>query len=222
MLQINMYKQTDSRWAFHSLGSTTIGKDGCLMTCVVNWLKAVGIDTTPDKLVEAVEKVGGIADDGNFMSYLLWKVYPDTYLLDRYQTANDKDSYIQHYTTEKALAHIKRLLSMGLPVIVHVDAVAADGHPDHFVLVHDYLDGTNINCFDPYYGAINFKAKYGDPAKSVYGICAMLGTPVSSIDNGANQNGAAVGKMIKLFRGLKNDPTNRQIAKEAIEVMCGA
>lgn len=62
---MNWYSQTDKRWAKEKLGFSEllIGRYGCTITSLSNWLAFYGIQITPQEVNEKLKEVRGFASD---------------------------------------------------------------------------------------------------------------------------------------------------------------
>lgn len=160
-LNIKPISQRDEKYKLKKLGtsSVSIGNYGCLLTCHAMLLNYYGKDFTVDSLNEFY-KSKGVFDQGSLINF--WAAancFDDI-------TA---DEYINCYTTPAPLDTIDKYLAEGKPVIALVDFSPTAGVQTHFVLIigkeNDYL----IN--DPWTGETYFfTAKYGDPAKFIFGL----------------------------------------------------
>ena len=171
-LEIKPLSQRDSLWANKKLGSSTvstIGDYGCLLVCHAMMLTYYGHDFHPDDLNEF---------------YKTRKVFDSATMINYYAAANcfediSADDYVDCYIDPAPLDRIDKYLAEGKPVIALVDFSPKEGVQTHFVLIigkdRDYL----IN--DPWTGECYwFEAKYGDPARYIFGLRLYSG-PVKEV-----------------------------------------
>jgi len=171
-LEIKPLSQRDSLWANKKLGSSTvstIGDYGCLLVCHAMILTYYGHDFHPDDLNEF---------------YKTRKVFDSATIINYYAAANcfediSADDYVDCYIDPAPLDRIDKYLAEGKPVIALVDFSPKEGVQTHFVLIigkdKDYL----IN--DPWTGETYwFEAKYGDPARYIFGLRLYSG-PVKEV-----------------------------------------
>lgn len=175
-LEIEPLSQKDSRWKSKKLGNSTstIGSYGCLLTCHSMLLRYYGHDLLPDALNELYKQKGVF--DGDLINY--WKVplaFPDIQC--------PPDGFLQCPDVPAPLDVIDFYLDKKMPVIALVDFdKATQGVQGHFVLIigkdNDYL----IN--DPWSGeTYYFSARYGEPAKGIYGLRLYQGPVVIEEDD---------------------------------------
>ena len=163
-LDVPLFSQNDPAWKKDKLGSsTTIGANGCLLTCVAMLLKHWGKDTDPRRLNAAMKSVGGYS--GNLWIWeALTKLYPDIVM--------DWDNWIVSqggYT----LGRIDMLLTAGTPVLAQTDYRPVTAYLDqHWVLVIG-KQGNDYILNDPIDGQkVLFSSRYGEPAKKIFRIAA--------------------------------------------------
>jgi hypothetical protein len=178
-LEIEPLSQKDSRWKLKRLGnsSSTIGSYGCLLVCHSMMLRYYGHDLLPDALNELYKQKGVF--DGDLINY--WKVplaFPDIQC--------PPDGFLQCPDVPAPLDVIDSYLDKKMPVIALVDFdKATQGVQGHFVLIigkdGDYL--INDPMANPGEGSYYFSARYGDPAKGIYGLRLYQGPAVIEEDN---------------------------------------
>ena len=127
-----MFKQCDSRWGSHQLGtsSNTICKAGCLMSSASMALAGTGHNYNPDTLNNWLKANGGYASGDLFV----WGAINKLGLTHKGFISNSQ---------------IKGALDAGQVVIVNVHSGA------HWVLAHGY-SGDNILVNDPGYATSSY------------------------------------------------------------------
>jgi hypothetical protein len=141
MFKVQPYSQMDPRWKDDSLGldnSTTIGKFGCLLTCMAMVADGFGNDVTPQSLNEKMKVAGGF-QGALVMPAVLPNVLPGV----RYH------KYIQCKNPPAPIADIDATLDAGLPVIVEVDYSPAPGMQNHWIVLYD-RQGDDYLIQDPW------------------------------------------------------------------------
>jgi len=169
-LNISPLSQRDVRWKDKKLGGgSSIGLYGCLLVCHSMALNYFGHEQTPDLLNE-IFKSQGCFDGNNLNFYKIGDVYGD-YKAVEYYECNDIPC---------DLSKIDNQLAKNMPVIAKVDfdmnpATKGDWH---FVLIIGKDEQGKYFINDPWYGeTYYFDAKYGDPAKGIYGLRIYEGVP---------------------------------------------
>ena len=162
--------QRDLNWSAKKMGGGgTIGRYGCLLVCHAMALRYYGQDVMPDTLNEVFKTKG--AYDGNFLNfYAVGDVYEGYKAIDYYEC------------NEVAcdLTKIDAMLARKMPVIAKVDfdmnpATTGDWH---FVLIIGKAEDGAYFINDPYTGeTYYFHAKYGEPARNIYGLRIYEGQP---------------------------------------------
>ncbi len=162
-------------------------------------LNYYGKDFTPDTL-NAVYKEKGVFSTNLINFYKAADVFPDLIA----------DEFYQCRTTPCDLSKIDKCLQERKPVIAHVDLVDNDKKPDHFVIIIGKTDDGHYIINDPYTGETYFfDAKYGDPAKEIYGLRIYSGVPP--------QNGQSLEDENADLR-LSLESTNEMLATKALEL----
>lgn len=158
LLKINPIGQEDPKWNNIKLGTSvsTIGQQGCLITCMSMFLKFVGFDTDPQRLNTLLLNNGGYYDGNLFVWGSVTKFYPGLTFGYRYNYA--------------ALDKIDEQLARGLPAVVEVDYNPATAPIDqHWVLVVGKVGGSYIINDPKKLGdQIKFEDRYGDPKSHLY------------------------------------------------------
>jgi len=200
-LPILPISQKDSRWGRKQLGTGagTISNYGCLLTCHAMLLTYYGHEFLPDVLNE-VYKTKNVFDLGNLINF--WaaaNVFGDI-------TA---DEFYCCYGTPCDLSKIDKHLEQRKPVIALVDFSPTAGVQTHFVLIIGKADDGAYHICDPWHGDEQFfHARYGDPARFIYGLRLYNGQP----KNGASDED----KISDLTDSLTS--CNEDLAKKAKEV----
>lgn len=135
MSAIQPLSQQDPRWKGKNLGQDqiTIGKFGCLLTCMAMVANGYGADETPASLNDKMLAAGG------FMGALVMpSVMPKVVSQVRFV------KYIPCQDQPAPLAEIDAALAADKPVIVEVDYSPAQGLQNHWVVIYakkgdDYL-----------------------------------------------------------------------------------
>ena len=160
--------QRSPLWARKKLGtsSVTIGSAGCVLTCMSMLLKYYGHEQNPDILNE-VFKSNDIYHNSNLVYW--WGVpsaFPDIKFIERYACYDDPCD----------LSKIDEYLDKKMPVIAEVDFSTRAGLQTHFVLIIGKDEQGEYLINDPYTGECYFfSAKYGDPARYIYGLRLFTG-----------------------------------------------
>lgn len=192
--------QRDPRWSRKHLGdsTTTIGSYGCLLVCHAMMLNYYGKELDPI-ILNQIYKEKNVFDQGNLINfYAAADVYGDITADERYVCLDVPCdmSKVDKYLLEKK------------PVIAHVDNVNNDNRPDHFVLIIGKDEQGKYFINDPWEGeTYYFHAKYGDPARNIYGLRLYSGTP----KNGESWED----KVRDLQDSLKS--ANQMLAEKALE-----
>jgi hypothetical protein len=139
MFPINPLSQNDPAWKSKRLGfdnSNTIGKWGCLVTCLAMVANRYGYDETPLSLNDKLKALG---PNVGFMGAL---VIPAS--LPRVLPRLRFHNYIECHNSPAPLADIDASLAAEMPVIVEVDYSPAPGLQNHWVVLYrksagDYL-----------------------------------------------------------------------------------
>jgi len=175
-LSIPPLGQRNENWKLKKMGGGgSIGSYGCLLTCHSMSLIYYGhSDMSPDILNRVcIEKK---VYDGNFINfYAMGKLFGDYLVVEMYNCVD----------TPCDMSKIDNHLAKGKPVIAGIGASADtpkelkyDGTIDHFVLIIGKTDDGHYIINDPWEGeTYYFDAKYGDPAKYIFGLRIYDGTP---------------------------------------------
>jgi Peptidase_C39 like family len=136
MFTVNPLSQNDPAWKFKRLGfdnSNTIGKWGCLLTCLAMVANRYGYDETPLSLNDKLKALG---PNVGFMGAL---VIPAS--LPRLLTRLRFRNYIECHNSPAPLTDIDASLAAEMPVIVEVDYSAAPGLQNHWVVLYQKSGG---------------------------------------------------------------------------------
>lgn len=162
-LNVIKFGQRDPKWASEKLGtsSVTIGNYGCALCALAMVEKYYGMDTDPLRLnTLLIEK--GVYANRNLMSW---------YLIDKVNEFVKLKEWIDCPTTPAPLGKIDAELNEGRPCIAWVDLNPMQQGADHFVVIVGKTEDNHYIINDPWTGEeYFFDAKYGDPAKGIFGL----------------------------------------------------
>jgi len=132
--------QQDPRWKNKHLGheTITIGKWGCLLTCMAMVANGFGAEETPETLNDRLKGAGG------FIGAL---VIPAA--MPRVVAGVRFANYIPCENQPAPMAEINAALAAGKPVIVEVDYSPAHGLQNHWVVLYD-RKGDDYLIHDPW------------------------------------------------------------------------
>jgi hypothetical protein len=175
-LSIIPLSQRDIKWSGNKLGKSTvltIGSDGCLLVCHSMLFTYYGHEATPDVLNE-IYKSKGVFDGTMINFYAAGNIHDDINAVEYYNCID----------VPCDLTKIDKCLINKQPVIAWVDNVNNDNKPDHFVLIIGKSDDGHYFTNDPWTGeTYYFDAKWGDPAKFIYGLRIYSGIPKIDTSN---------------------------------------
>ena len=202
-LIIGTYNQWGQPWSGKRLGSwgLTVGRYGCYATSIAALIKNYAIADDPGELVDKLNAIVGF-DPGGLVKYdSVMRAYPQLYFNERVYTTNDPSNNVQKMDIKVAINRIQHLMKMGFPSILCVDNVLNDGIPDHAVVcVEAPYDLSKWKIMNPDGGKIeNFKERYGDVEKFLYGFVSIVGPPVESEMGGF---GTAAWKISQAKKGI--------------------
>lgn len=169
-LQILPISQKDARWGLKRLGTgtVTISNYGCLLTCHSMMLTYFGHELLPDVLNE-VYKSKGVYDQDNLINFWTAATCFDDVKVGEYYNCYDDPC---------DLSKIDNQLAKKMPVIAFVDFSPTAGIQTHFVLIIGKTEDNHYLINDPWDGETYFfDAKYGDPARYIFGLRIYEGTP---------------------------------------------
>jgi GH25 family lysozyme M1 (1,4-beta-N-acetylmuramidase) len=136
-----IYNQRDIRWAAHPLGTkSTIGANGCLMTCASMVCNQFGHASNPLQLNNWLTDNEGYLDGNLFLWASIERLYPDIYF----------DGFVYNPTAQQ----VKAVILAGVLPIMHVDF--DDSTPlieMHWVLGIG-VTGSDILIADPWTGTM--------------------------------------------------------------------
>lgn len=169
VLAVEPYSQNDPRWRNNRLGTsgTTIGWNGCLITCVAMVMSyymqlkdAEGTHsyTTPAILNNWLTQNNGYSD-GNLFN---WNSIPILKI----------STWVDCLLTPAPLSQIDACLGRGEPVIVHVDFYPSTNRiDDHYVLIIGKLGADDYVMIDSWDGHVgSFKQRYISPERYIFRI----------------------------------------------------
>jgi hypothetical protein len=141
MFKVQPLSQTDPRWKDKPLGtdnSSTIGKYGCLLTCMTMVANGYGFQETPDTLNEKMKSMRGFQG-----AMVIPGALPAALPGMRYKKYQPCENY------PAPMDEINATLVTGKPVIVMVDYSPAVGVQNHWIVLVD-RKGSDYVIQDPY------------------------------------------------------------------------
>lgn len=194
-------------------GNGTMGRYGCLVTCVSSMLHQFGyIDEDPGTVCDKLAVAGGFLSSSDLILSKVGEVWPRVafmYSDDTTANATPEGNPVQVTT---AIERIKKLARRGIPVAVHVDHLYGDGVADHFVLIVD----DKLTTMNPDGGYLHdFEAKYGEQKKGIKGMRVWAAAPMQFLDYVSRDEqdiGITIGKLAVGNKQVKN-----LMVKEALE-----
>lgn len=141
MFTVQPLSQTDPRWKDKLLGTdntATIGKYGCLLTCMTVIANGYGFQETPDSLNNKMKSVGGFQG-----AMIIPGALPTALPGIHYTKYQPCDNY------PAPMDEIDATLAVGKPVIVMVDYSPAAGLQNHWIVLIDKKDSDYV-IRDPY------------------------------------------------------------------------
>ena len=141
MFTVQPLSQTDPRWKDKLLGTdntATIGKYGCLLTCMTVIANGYGFQETPDSLNNKMKSVGGFQG-----AMVIPGALPTALPGIHYKKYQPCDNY------PAPMDEIDATLAVGKPVIVMVDYSPAAGLQNHWIVLIDKKDSDYV-IRDPY------------------------------------------------------------------------
>ena len=176
-LNVPILGQRDSRWASQRLGTvdgTTIGGEGCLITCCCMVALYYGKDMTPDKFDNWLTDNGGYVQGNLYNSDALTWYYGDI----------KHDSTVMCQSTPAPLDRIDESLKNGFPVIIGVNFNQTGNDPTHFVVIVGRMDDGTYIINDPWFqDQVFLTARYGkDQVQSILECIFYSGPQVHFVD----------------------------------------
>jgi hypothetical protein len=156
----NILSQRDPRWKDEKLGfddRTTIGTDGCTLTCLTMLVNGYGFNETPDALNRKLLDLG--SGNGFMDGLIVWdgltKAFPKIVYLNN-SICRDKAA---------PLDSINKSLDSGQPLIVEVDRSPSPGLESHWVVLIARQDDDYL-ILDPWpfptdSGPVSLAGRYG-------------------------------------------------------------
>ena len=142
--EFSKWLQMNSKWGSTQMGKSgqTLGKIGCLVTSVAMQIAKSKVPTgkinpfNPGTFVKAMNSVGGIEDDGDFIWEKTSQVVP------KFQYVGQTS--VSGQTKSQKLSSIKNLLSKGYYIVAEVKGNTGQ----HWVAI-DGVSGDNVLMMDP-------------------------------------------------------------------------
>jgi hypothetical protein len=140
MTDVTPLSQMDPRWKDKRLGasSLTVGKYGCLMTCMTMVANSFGFSETPETVNDKMNAISGF-QGALIIPALFPKAVPGMVYA----------SFIQCRDQPAPLAEIDASLAAGKPVIVEVDYAPDPGLQNHWIVLYEKR-GADYLIRDPY------------------------------------------------------------------------
>lgn len=141
MFNVQPLSQTDPRWKGKLLGTdntATIGKYGCLLTCMTMVANGFGFTETPDSLNDKMKLIGGFQG-----AMIVPGALPTAIPGIRYKKYQPCENY------PAPMDEIDATLAAGKPVIIMVDYSPAAGLQNHWIVLVD-KKGNDYVIRDPY------------------------------------------------------------------------
>jgi hypothetical protein len=211
VFEFTRYSQTDPRWKNTLLGfddESTIGKYGCLLTCVSMAATGFGFDVTPASLNERLKALG--PNVGFRGAFLAWGGIAQALSGVTMKRLVDSDN------TPAPIADIDAALAAGFPVIVEVDYENTPGYQYHWIILYGKKDGDYL-LHDPYpyppsgQPVLLTKSRYafaGNPERIITGSAFLEGpikkpAPGTPQPSGGTSTGAPASPSSGAPSGLK-------------------
>jgi hypothetical protein len=184
----------------------TVGNYGFLVVSIANALANYAIDKaekdgdlTPAELVTRLSEGNCFELDGNLRTQNVDAIIPKLYRLERIYTTVWPAKVGCQVNIDTAISRIRRLLRIGQPVILHVDATKwyTNLYADHFVL----LVSDDWTIVDPWDGKrVNLIERYGQPDKTIQGYLSYVGSAIQYEENGDQAAGQAAFKLTQVMK----------------------
>ena len=215
MIQLPNYRQGDAQWGSKIMSPSNLdmANYGCFVTSLSMMIANYAINKNPGEVCDALIKVNGFDQWGMLQHDAIGKAFPGVYFKERVYTTDDPRTNLQRVNVDVARARIKRLLSLGQPVLLTVDAQQNDKIADHAIVAIDTAGADDFVILDPWYGE---KTLYSKRYVNLYGYLAYLGSPINFPDFwGEPKIGQAVYKLIQAKKGVNKDMN----ISEALDVL---
>jgi hypothetical protein len=215
LLNCPAFNQGDSKWKDKLMlpGSLTLGKAGCLVTCIASVLHQFGyIDEDPGTVCDKLVKAGGFMKSSDLILSKVSEIWGKTSFIASEDTTANIHADANPVQVTTAIERIKKLVSRGIPVIVNVDHVYHDGVADHFVVIAN-RDLMTMNPDGGYFH--DFENKYGDARIGVKGYRVFAGAPMAFLDGTTKDQediGVTIGKLAVASKQVSN-----LMVKESLE-----
>lgn len=222
MINIPCYNQGDPKWSQDKMGSSgkTLSSDGCLVTCLSMALANFAINVNPGELCTLINSLNGFDEYGNLYLEAISKKYSSVSLIGSYETSLSKRPQYTKIEIGEAIHRIQRLIHLGIPVALNVDAIGHDGLADHFVLAYDCVGTNDFQINDPISGkSVKLSSKYDFADKAIYRYIAWIGAPISfpNADNGGlPSEGVTAWKLSQAIKGISRDLYTREAFENLI------
>lgn len=229
MILLPEFRQGAEPWASRRIGTyngqvMTLANGGCFITtmCMIAWNSAIQLD--PGQFLDRLEDENALLDDGTMTYDGLMRAFPRLLFHERVYTTNDVGNF-QKMTVDSALQRIRRLIRLGQPVGITVDAVGNDRRYDHIVAAYDNTPDGDFLIIDPAYGyKTKFSERYGRPETGVMGYVSIIGQSLQYPDDGDPKAGQALTKMAEIRRKVEALPSSqtktdlRFLTRDAIDL----
>jgi len=217
-MNIPIFLQSSPVWGGKEIApGVTMGRFGCLITCLSMALQNSALDLDPGRLCDALKAANAFSATGDMTLSALEKVTNRVTFHSRKATTNCKDlKYGERMDPQSAFDRIRGLVMLGMPTPVNVDLVGKDGVSDHWVLSVD-VEGSDLIINDPAYGdSLRFTKRYGDPLTGIYGYAAYVIQPVEVPMGGHLKFGQSMAKVAEAWRQLPYGPA-KVMLREALD-----
>lgn len=220
MIKTLTQNQWDARWADKQLGNAllpngqkvTMRNSGCYLTTIAN-----GLNVNAGDLCDKMNSIGGFDDSGMLKWEKLEQAHPEVVWFDsQWTTVFTRANNEIKVEILTALSRLKKLVSLGFPILLCVDNRGNDKWPDHAVLLYEAPDDlTQWKIKNPDGGADTpFSDRYGSPMTGVYGWRTILNCPTSWPDSSTRLHqdiGIAAWKGAVAARALTNVPSDIRV-----------
>jgi len=223
MINLNAYKQGDSKWSQTVMkpGTLNLGQAGCLVTSCAMALSNFAITVTPGELCEKLSAISGFDQYSNLILNKPAQLWPSVSFIDRFRTSLWPMSQDAKIEITEAIRRITRLIQIGIPVALNVDSTPKDKvrDPNHWVIAFD-AQLNDFTIIDPIDGkTLQLSSRYDYADKAIYGYTAWMGAPISfpNADKGGEpQDGIAAWKLSQAMKGIAKDMYIREAFESLI------